>query len=66
MRQRDNERSMLFFDQGTSGLFSILHMIGLGQRVEHDRLTHICFVDYDREIALMAARRDPASSERHV
>ncbi len=34
--------------------FRYFHMIGLGQRVEHDRLTRICFVDYDREIALVA------------
>jgi acetyltransferase len=42
------------------------HMIGLGQRVSHERLTRICFVDYDREIALVAERRDPASSERQI
>ena len=32
------------------------HMIALGQRVAHERLTRICFNDYDREIALVAER----------
>ncbi len=30
------------------------HMIALGARVTHDRLTRICFNDYDRELALVA------------
>jgi acetyltransferase len=42
------------------------HMTALGQRVAHDRLTRICFVDYDREIALVAERKDPASGERQI
>jgi acetyltransferase len=42
------------------------HMIALGQRIAHDRLTRICFVDYTREIALVAERKDPASGERQI
>jgi acetyltransferase len=42
------------------------HMIALGQRVAHDRLTRICFVDYDREIALVAERKDSASDEPQI
>ena len=34
------------------------HMIKLSQRVSHERLTRICFNDYDREIALVAERED--------
>jgi acetyltransferase len=30
----------------------------LSQRTAHERLTRICFVDYDREMALVAERRD--------
>jgi acetyltransferase len=30
----------------------------LSQRTTHERLTRICFVDYDREMALVAERRD--------
>jgi acetyltransferase len=31
-----------------------LHPISLSQRVAHERLARICFVDYDREIVLVA------------
>ena len=33
----------------------------LSQRIAHDRLMRICFIDYDREMALVAVRTDPAS-----
>ena len=36
-------------------------MVSLGQRVAHERLTRICFIDYDREMALVAEHTDPAS-----
>jgi acetyltransferase len=42
------------------------HMLKLNQRVAHERLTRICFIDYDREMALVAERRDPATGEREV
>lgn len=32
--------------------------LGLTQRTAHERLTRICFVDYDREMALVAETRD--------
>jgi len=38
----------------------------LSQRVAHDRLTHICFNDYDREIALVAEYRAPKTQERRI
>jgi acetyltransferase len=39
------------------------HPIKLSQRVSHERLSRICFNDYDRELALVAERRDPATGE---
>jgi acetyltransferase len=36
----------------------------LSQRVGHKRLSQLCFIDYDREIALVADRKD-APSGRH-
>jgi acetyltransferase len=33
------------------------HLMNLLQRVAHERLTRICFIDYDREMALVAARQ---------
>lgn len=38
----------------------------LSQRVEHERLTRICFVDYDRTIALVVEHRDPESEQEEI
>jgi acetyltransferase len=35
----------------------------LSQRVAHERLTRICFIDYDREMAMVAVRRQPDGSD---
>ena len=43
-----------------------LHMLKLSQRVAHDRLTRICFIDYDREMALVAEAKDPAGGEPRI
>jgi acetyltransferase len=40
------------------------HLINLGQRVQHDRLARVCFIDYDRETALVAERA--AGGERSI
>ncbi|MEX0601246.1 MAG: GNAT family N-acetyltransferase, partial [Rhodothermales bacterium] len=32
------------------------NMLKLSQRVAHERLSHLCFIDYDREMALVAER----------
>ena len=32
----------------------------LTQRTAHERLTRICFIDYNREMALVAERKNPA------
>ena len=34
------------------------HAINLEHRVAHERLTRLCFIDYDREMALVAERKD--------
>ena len=39
--------------------FRYFHLINLSHRVAHERLTRICFIDYDREMALVAERKDP-------
>ena len=46
--------------------FRYFHMLKLNQRVAHERLTRICFIDYDREMALVAECRDPATGEREI
>ncbi|MEJ7819447.1 MAG: GNAT family N-acetyltransferase, partial [Rubrobacteraceae bacterium] len=42
------------------------HMMNLDQRTAHERLTRICFIDYDREMALVAERTDPETGEREI
>ena len=38
----------------------------LSQRIAHERLTRICFIDYDREMALVADYKDPQTGEREI
>jgi acetyltransferase len=42
------------------------HLINLEQRTTHERLTRICFIDYDREMALVAVRRNPQTGESEI
>jgi acetyltransferase len=38
----------------------------LSQRVAHDRLRRICFIDYDREMALVADHTSPDTGEHEI
>jgi len=40
--------------------FRYMHLMGLSERVAHERLTRACFIDYAREMALVAEHRDAA------
>ncbi len=40
------------------------YSLSLSSRVAHDRLVRICFVDYDREMAIIAERRDATGQHR--
>lgn len=42
------------------------HAMKLSARTSHDRLTRVCFNDYDREIALVVERSDVASGLREI
>jgi acetyltransferase len=42
------------------------HLMNLSQRVSHERLTRICFIDFDREMALVAERRNPQTGEDEI
>ena len=42
------------------------HMESLGSRTDHDRLFQKCFIDYDREMALVAVYHDPQTGEREI
>jgi acetyltransferase len=43
-----------------------LQMLKLSQRVAHERLTRIGFIDYARERALVAERTDAATGEKQI
>ena len=46
--------------------FRYFHMIKLSQRITHERLTRICFIDYDREMALVAEYQNPETEKREI
>jgi len=41
-------------------------LMKLSRRIAHDRLTRICFIDYDREMALVADYKDPQTGEHEI
>ncbi len=43
-----------------------LHMIKLSQRIAHERLIGTCFLDYDREMALVAERINPENGQPEI
>ena len=40
--------------------------INFEKRVSHDRLARICFIDYDREMVLVAEKKDPETGEGEI
>lgn len=42
------------------------HMDKLSTRAAHDRLIRKCFIDYDREMALVADRTDPGKAQHEI
>jgi acetyltransferase len=42
------------------------HAMKLSARVSHERLTRICFIDYDREMAIVADRKDPWTDSAEI
>jgi acetyltransferase len=37
-----------------------------GERVRHERLSRICFIDYDRRITLVAEHRNPKTGAPEI
>lgn len=67
--QPEDEPRMVRFHETLSErtvYFRYLQSLQLTQRVAHDRLTRICFIDYDREIALVAERPDPQTGQPEI
>ena len=46
--------------------FRYFHAAKLSQRVAHERLIRMCFLDYDRQIALLADRTDPSTGAHEI
>jgi acetyltransferase len=65
----EDEPLMVKFHEGLSEesvYMRYFHMMNLDQRTAHERLTRICFIDYDREMALVAEHTDPDTGEREI
>jgi acetyltransferase len=59
----EDEPAMVHFHETLSDrsvYYRYFHMINLEQRVAHERLMRNCFIDYDREMALVAVHRNAA------
>jgi acetyltransferase len=46
--------------------FRYFHLIDLSQRTSHERLTHICSIDYDQQMALVADQKNPRTGEHEI
>ncbi len=42
------------------------HTVKLTKRIAHERLTRICFIDYDREMVLATDYKNPETSEHEI
>ena len=65
----EDEPLMVSFHQSLSErsvYMRYFHMLNLGRRTEHDRLARVCFIDYDREMALVTEVHDAAAGLRSI
>lgn len=65
----EDEPLMVKFHQGlsdTSVYLRYFHMMSLDARVAHTRLLRQCFIDYDRDMALVADFQNLASGEHQI
>lgn len=46
--------------------FRYFHLMNLNRLIAHERLTRICFIDYDREMALVAIQQHPETGESEI
>ena len=65
----EDEPLMVKFHQNLSDRSVYLryfYPINLEKRISHERLARICFIDYDREMVLVAERTDEKSGEKEI
>jgi acetyltransferase len=46
--------------------FRYFHLVKLSQRIAHERLMRLCFIDYDREMALVADFKEPDTGNHEI
>ncbi|NJR48373.1 MAG: bifunctional acetate--CoA ligase family protein/GNAT family N-acetyltransferase [Leptolyngbyaceae cyanobacterium CSU_1_3] len=46
--------------------FRYFHLIKLSHRTAHDRLTRLCFIDYDRAMAMVADAQNPQTGAHEI
>lgn len=68
IRPDDEQRMVMFHHMlsEASVMRRYMRAMDLEERIAHDRLMRICFIDYDREMALVAEIRDPETNERQI
>jgi acetyltransferase len=65
----EDEPALVRFHETLSERTVYLRYLGhlkLDQRIAHQRLARVCFIDYDREMALVAEVSDPGGSGRAI
>ena len=68
IRPEDEPRMVKFHEtlSDESIYLRYFHMENLSARVAHERLIRKCFIDYDREMALVAERVEPDAGEHEI
>ncbi|AFM04331.1 acyl-CoA synthetase (NDP forming) [Bernardetia litoralis DSM 6794] len=67
--QPEDEPSMVVFHEKLSPqsvYFRFFHVVSLDQRRSHERLSRICFADYDRQITLIAEKEKPNQIQNEI
>ncbi|MFQ6113923.1 MAG: bifunctional acetate--CoA ligase family protein/GNAT family N-acetyltransferase [bacterium] len=68
IRPEDEPWMVKFHEQlsDQSVYFRYFHPVRLNQRITHERLARICFIDYDREMVLVVDHKDPATGDHEI
>lgn len=68
IRPEDEPAIKLFHEtlSEESVYFRYFHLIKVSQLNAHERLTRLCFIDYDREMALVADYQDPVTGKHEI
>ncbi len=65
----EDERIMVKFHHTLSEksvYYRYFQMMPVKRRIAHERLSRICFIDYERELALVVERKNPESGELEI